>query len=153
MGSGRGKKSKGLGSGAGVVKKSDQPSKSRSAKAGLHMPVSKINRHLKDSKVVERVGQTAPVYIAAALEYAAAEVLELAGKRTEKDKRKRISPDDFTQAIRNDVELNKLAEGMVFFVGDRMNDITAAVTIESGKKSKKSMKGVAEDAEEDAEEE
>ena len=52
---------------------------SRSAKAGLQFPVGRIARYLKTGKYAERVGAGAPVYLAAVLEYLAAEVLELAG--------------------------------------------------------------------------
>lgn len=141
-----GKAKKGLGSSEGASQKA--PPKSRSAKAGLTMPVSKINRHLKEGKMIDRVGQAAPVYMAAVLEYAAAEVLELAGKRTEKDKRKRINPEDVTQAIRNDIELNKLQEGMVFFTGDKMTDITQAVTLAAPKK-KKALESIEDEAQEE----
>ena len=47
---------------------------SRSSKAGLQFPVGRIARFLKAGKYVERVGGGAPVYLAAVLEYLAAEV-------------------------------------------------------------------------------
>lgn len=53
---------------------------SRSVKAGLQFPVGRIARLLKEGKYAERIGAGAPVYLAAVLEYLAAEVLELAGK-------------------------------------------------------------------------
>ena len=88
---------------------SKKKSKSRSEKAGLLMPVSKLNRHLRESGRSKRVGAGAPVYLAAILEYAAAEMLELAGN--ELGKRKRITPQDLMKAIRADEELNKLLAG------------------------------------------
>lgn len=48
---------------------------SRSSKAGLQFPVGRIARFLKSGKYAERVGAGAPVYLAAVLEYLAAEVL------------------------------------------------------------------------------
>lgn len=48
---------------------------SRSAKAGLQFPVGRIARFLKAGKYAERVGAGAPVYLAAVLEYLAAEVI------------------------------------------------------------------------------
>jgi hypothetical protein len=48
---------------------------SRSSKAGLQFPVGRIARFLKTGKYAERVGAGAPVYLAAVLEYLAAEVL------------------------------------------------------------------------------
>lgn len=47
---------------------------SRSSKAGLQFPVGRIARFLKTGKYAERVGAGAPVYLAAVLEYLAAEV-------------------------------------------------------------------------------
>jgi len=48
---------------------------SRSSKAGLQFPVGRIARFLKAGKYAERVGAGAPVYLAAVLEYLAAEVV------------------------------------------------------------------------------
>lgn len=57
--------------GSGASKKAT----SRSSKAGLQFPVGRIARFLKAGKYAERVGAGAPVYLAAVLEYLAAEVL------------------------------------------------------------------------------
>lgn len=56
--------------GSGAAKKAQ----SRSSKAGLQFPVGRIARFLKAGKYAERVGAGAPVYLAAVLEYLAAEV-------------------------------------------------------------------------------
>ena len=48
---------------------------SRSVKAGLQFPVGRIGRYLKKGRYSQRVGTGAPVYLAAVLEYLAAEVL------------------------------------------------------------------------------
>ncbi|GAA5942419.1 hypothetical protein JCM10213_004769 [Rhodosporidiobolus nylandii] len=52
---------------------------SRSSKAGLQFPVGRIHRLLRRGNYAQRVGAGAPVYLAAVLEYLAAEILELAG--------------------------------------------------------------------------
>ena len=81
---------------------------SRSARAGLQFPVGRIARFLKQGRYADRVGAGAPVYLAAVLEYLAAEVLELAGNAARDNKKSRIVPRHIQLAIRNDEELNKL---------------------------------------------
>ena len=95
--SGRGK--------GGVAKKK---STTKSARAGLAFPVGRIQRLLKKGNYAERVGTGAAVYLAAVLEYLAAEVLELAGNAARDNKKSRIIPRHLQLAIRNDEELNKL---------------------------------------------
>ena len=81
---GKGKGGRGKSSGARPV--------SRSSKAGLQFPVGRISRFLKVGRFSERVGAGAPVYLAAVLEYLAAEVLELAGNAAKDNKKTRIVP-------------------------------------------------------------
>lgn len=50
---------------------------SRSVKAGLQFPVGRIGRYLKKGRYSQRVGTGAPVYMAAVLEYLAAEVISM----------------------------------------------------------------------------
>ena len=64
-------------SGRGKGKSSKKGGVTKSAKAGLQFPVGRISRYLKQGKYATRVGAGAPVYLAAVLEYLAAEVLEL----------------------------------------------------------------------------
>ena len=63
--------------GGGRGKPKSSKAVSRSHKAGLQFPVGRIARFLKAGKYAERVGAGAPVYLAAVLEYLAAEVLSL----------------------------------------------------------------------------
>merc|ERR1712043_66121 len=81
---------------------------SRASKAGLQFPVGRIARYLKRGRWAERIGAGAPVYLAAVLEYLAAEVLELAGNAAKDNKKTRIIPRHIQLAVRNDEELNKL---------------------------------------------
>jgi len=82
------------GKGKGGRGKGDAGAKavSKSTKAGLQFPVGRIARFMKEGKFTERVGAGAPVYLAAVLEYLAAEVLELAGNAARDNKKTRIVP-------------------------------------------------------------
>jgi histone H3/H4 len=69
--------------------KSKGKAKSRSSRAGLQFPVGRLHRHLRKGNYAARVGAGAPVYLAAVLEYLAAEVLELAGNAARDNKKSR----------------------------------------------------------------
>ena len=109
-------------SGSGKASSSDATkAQSRSAKAGLQFPVGRVHRLLKRGNYAQRVGAGAPgsfvpcslfavltclfiVYLAAVLEYLAAEILELAGNAARDNKKQRIVPRHLQLAIRNDEE-------------------------------------------------
>ena len=93
---------------AGKGKASASKPTTKATKAGLQFPVGRIARFLKSGRHAERVGAGAPVYLAAVLEYLAAEVLELAGNAAKDNKKTRIIPRHIQLAVRNDEELNKL---------------------------------------------
>jgi histone H2A len=93
---------------SGRGKSSGKKTVSRSSKAGLQFPVGRIARFLKAGKYATRVGAGAPVYLAAVLEYLAAEVLELAGNASRDNKKTRIVPRHIQLAVRNDEELSRL---------------------------------------------
>lgn len=78
---------------------------SKSKKAGLQFPVGRLKRYIKDRSKL-RVSGTSAVYVAAVLEYMAAEVLELAGNAA-RDHKKRITARHIMLAIRDDEELDK----------------------------------------------
>ena len=92
----------------GKAKTTSSKSVSKSSRAGLQFPVGRVGRLLRHAHYTERVGAGAPVYLAAVLEYLAAEVLELAGNAAKDNKKTRIVPRHILLAIRNDEELNKL---------------------------------------------
>lgn len=100
----------------GSTKKPGQ-AQSRSMRAGLQFPVGRIHRQLREGRYAERIGAGAPVYLAAVLEYLAAEILELAGNASRDNKRIRIIPRHIQLAIRNDEELNKLLQDVTIAYG------------------------------------
>ena len=111
---------KGKGKGSGK-------SNSKSARAGLQFPVARVGRYLKKGNYTQRLGSGAPVYMAAVLEYLAAEILALAGNAARDNKKTRINPRHIQLAVRNDEELNKLLGGVTIASGGVLPNIHAVL--------------------------
>lgn len=122
-------------SGRGKGGKVKGKAKSRSNRAGLQFPVGRIHRLLRKGNYAERVGAGAPVYLAAVMEYLAAEVLELAGNAARDNKKTRIIPRHLQLAIRNDEELNKLLSGVTIAQGGVLPNIQAVLLPKKTEKS------------------
>lgn len=82
---------------------------SRSAKAGLQFPVSRVHRYLRQATHHFRIASGAPVYQAAVMEYLTAEILELAGNAARDNKKTRIIPRHILLAVANDEELHQVS--------------------------------------------
>ena len=139
-------------SGSGKASTSDTKAQSRSAKAGLQFPVGRVHRLLKRGNYAQRVGAGAPgpsvlslvlsrsdsspsVYLAAVLEYLAAEILELAGNAARDNKKQRIVPRHLQLAIRNDEEYVRLQPfwtPKIMNSLDRLNKLLGDVVISQG---------------------
>ena len=124
------------GKGKGGRGKTGAKAQSRSSRAGLQFPVGRIARYLKQGKYAERVGAGAPGYLAAVLEYLAAEVLELAGNAAKDNKKTRIIPRHIQLAVRNDEELNKLMANTTIASGGVLPNINQNLLPNKSKEEK-----------------
>eukprot|EP01119_Soliformovum_irregulare_P004701 TRINITY_DN15770_c0_g1_i1.p1 TRINITY_DN15770_c0_g1~~TRINITY_DN15770_c0_g1_i1.p1 ORF type:complete len:173 (+),score=61.73 TRINITY_DN15770_c0_g1_i1:237-755(+) len=113
-------------------------SSTRSFRAGLQFPVGRVHRHLREGRYSERIGAGAPVYLAAVLEYLAAEILELAGNASRDNKKARIVPRHIQLAVRNDEELNKLLSDVTIANGGVLPNIHAHLLPKKTKDGKES---------------
>ena len=107
----------------------------KSAKAGLQFPVGRVARYLRVGKYATRIGAGAPVYLAAVMEYLAAEVLELAGNASRDNKKTRIIPRHIQPAVRNDEELSKLLANTTIAAGGVLPNIHSVLLPKKSKKS------------------
>ena len=131
-----GKAGKGT-AGRGKVKSGNK--QTRSKRAGLQFPVGRVHRYMRAGRHAARIAAGAPVYLAAVMEYLAAEVLELAGNAARDNKKARIVPRHLQLAVRNDEELNKLLSGVTIAAGGVLPNIQAVLLPKknSDKQSKK----------------
>jgi len=137
--SGKGKSGKVGGKSGKTSRDGDSKPQTRSAKAGLQFPVGRIHRLLKKGNYAQRVGAGAPVYLAAVLEYLAAEILELAGNAARDNKKARIVPRHLQLAIKNDEELNKLLRSVIISQGGVVPHIAPELLPAKSKKGDESQ--------------
>lgn len=97
--------------------------RSRSERAGIVFPVGRVHKLLKKGKYANRIGENAPVFLAAALNYLVSEVCDLAATAALDNKKKRISPRHITMAIKKDEELDELLKGVTIAQGGVMPNI------------------------------
>ena len=93
----------------------------------MTFPVGRTARYLRKGRYAARIGGGAPVYLAAVLEYLAAEIMELAGNAAVDNKRVRINPRHIQLAVRNDEELNKLLGNVTIAQGGVLPNIHAVL--------------------------
>jgi len=87
--------------------------RTKSQRSGLVFPVARIINKLRKGRYARKVGVGAGVYLAAAMEYLAAEVLELAGNFTQFHKRTRITPRSILLTLKHDAELDQLTPHVI----------------------------------------
>ncbi|OXB62036.1 hypothetical protein ASZ78_015678 [Callipepla squamata] len=81
---------------------------SRSSRAGLLFPVSRIDRQLRKGKFAKRFGASAPVYLAAVLQWVTCKTMDMAGKISKKSKQHYISASHLQMSVKKSSVLKRL---------------------------------------------
>lgn len=82
---------------------------SRSRRAELQLPVSRVDHLLRTDHCFERLSWATPVFLTGILEYLTSKILELAGKEACNDKKKLITSEHVQRAV-DDNHLSHLFE-------------------------------------------
>ncbi|XP_012976308.1 histone H2A-Bbd type 1-like [Mesocricetus auratus] len=80
----------------------------RSARAELQFPVSRVDRFLREGNYSRRLSSSTPVFLAGVLEYLTSNILELAGEEAHTNGRKRITPEHLYRVVQNNEHLQEL---------------------------------------------
>ncbi|CAI5785047.1 histone H2A-beta, sperm-like [Podarcis lilfordi] len=118
-----------------------KPKTSRSCRAGLVFPVSRIERFLRKGDYAERIGSGSSVYMAAVLQYLTYDIMDIAGNIAKNDHKRRIAPRHLQRAISDDAELHSLLGGITFPQGNTLPKTKSTASTRRGK-GKKSGKAV-----------
>ena len=125
----------------GAAKGGKNPHETKTHKAGLTFSVARCEKYLRESQI--RVGAAAPVYLAAALEYLCAEILELAGNAARDGKAVTVNTRHIFLAISNDGELTELMNTLhAEFMGSGVQAYISEKLKNADKPSKKAKKSV-----------
>ena len=131
----------GEGEGSSTGKQPKAKATSKASKAGILFPVPKINKRMQKSGWTDRVGGTAPVWVAAVTDYLAREVVEAAAKVChDNGKHKRLQPRDVLLAVRNDSDLNRVFAGIKVLVGDKLKGVADEVVCDADKRYNDKLK-------------
>merc|ERR1712072_341733 len=79
-----------------------------SSKAGVHFPVARLTRLIRQGRYCPRVSASAGAFMAAVLDYLVREIVDPSGELAAKDKMTRLKPKHINLAVRGDHELSKL---------------------------------------------
>ncbi|XP_010947837.2 histone H2A-Bbd type 1-like [Camelus ferus] len=91
-----------------------QHSLSRSNRAELQFPVSRLDRLLRLSPYAQRLSSSTPIFLAGILEYLAAHILDLAGVEARSSHDVRITPEHVQRALDNHEYLSRLFQPGAF---------------------------------------
>ncbi|EHB10563.1 Histone H2A-IV [Heterocephalus glaber] len=81
---------------------------SRSTRAELQFPVSRVEHYLREGGYAHRLGSSTPVFLAGVLKYLRANILDLAGKEAQGKRKKCIAPQHLETAMENNQHLRPL---------------------------------------------
>ena len=128
-------------SGKKASKKSGGKGSTRSAKAGLTLPVARIGGMMRKAGYARRFSRDAPVAAAGALEYLTNEIINAAASAAKTAGKKRITPRTINMGVNapNETNLGNLFAGAVVSGGGVSPHIDKALT-QKRKKSKKGKK-------------
>lgn len=93
---------------SGSIKKAIKLRVSKSHRAGLAFPVSRVLKSLRKGRYAKHIQVGASVYLTSVIEYLVAEILELSSNAATQNKKLRVTPRHLCLAIRHDEELNQL---------------------------------------------
>jgi histone H2A len=88
--------------------------KSRSKRAGLHLPVSKVHKHLKLRLMGQRVLSSSSIQLTGILEYLVAELIDTSGEETHRANESIIIPKHIYLATQNDNDFKILFDKVTF---------------------------------------
>jgi histone H2A len=100
---------------------------SRSERADTLFPVGRLARLMKEGRYSERISLCSSAYMAAVLEYVAAEILEFSGICCQESGRKIITPKHLNLGVRSDEELTKLMSSVTIHQGGQRENILDAL--------------------------
>ncbi|XP_039096804.1 histone H2A-Bbd type 1-like [Hyaena hyaena] len=83
---------------------------SRSRRAELQFPVSRVERLLREGCYAQRLSRATPVFLAGVLEYLTSNILDLAGKEALSNHKMRITPEHVKRALGSNQHLSRLLE-------------------------------------------
>ncbi|XP_007956621.1 histone H2A-Bbd type 1-like [Orycteropus afer afer] len=93
--------------------KRKRPSLSRSTRAELQFPVSRMDSLLRKGNYARRLRSSTPVFLAGILEYLTANILELASNEAQLNHRIRITPAHLERAMDRNPQLNCLLDDAI----------------------------------------
>lgn len=97
-------------------KSEEKKKKSKSQRSGLDFPVGRIRSYMK-ANTNKRVSTGAGIFLAAALEYLVAEIMEVSKKVAFDNKKRRITPRFLCLAVKNDKDFDILLNDTVIANG------------------------------------